>query len=114
MKSLRKREVILLLLFSWVFYAGEARAQNFQRKLSQWREVSENIASLMDQKGFLVSSSAMMWPDGKPVLVTYLRVDNDIYRCLDWYDQDFQPSGFQCYIAEYVSKYSEDVLQGRQ
>jgi len=45
-------------------------------------------------------SNSISWPDGRSVIVVHVSAGKNIYRCVDYYDSDFQATGHACYILK--------------
>ena len=52
---------------------------------------------LVGRGGALVSSDALSRPDGAQVLIVYIKVDAQYFRCIDWRDSSFRTTGEVCY-----------------
>lgn len=56
-----------------------------------------------EDKGVIFSTDAMAWSGGTlPLFILYIKVEDRIYRCLDFMTMGFAPSSSQC--AELVVK----------
>jgi hypothetical protein len=88
--------VQLVVLALIMLTAAPAAAQDPARD-SQW--IPEPGTSARDHLATgarIVSTDALTWPDGRSALIVYLAKDSEVFRCIDWYNRDFTPTGFSC------------------
>ncbi len=94
--------IIAAAIFSIAFVALPATAEppgaGGHRPLNQWVvELENSLKDYLLDGGKIVSSSALMWPDGRPSLIVYVVKGKETIRCVDWYNRDFTSNGFMCY-----------------
>lgn len=93
--SLMRSAVLALLL---CFLSAGPQAQEPDRSSSQWvPEPGRALKDYLADGGRIVASAGLSWPDRGPALVVYVEAGDETFRCIDWYDASFRPTGFMCY-----------------
>lgn len=85
---------VLLGALALPLSAGNAQ----ETPLNQWEMLpGTDMRELVKDGATIVSTSALVWPDGISALTTLLTKADDVWRCIDWYDVNFRANGFMCY-----------------
>jgi len=88
--------------------AGAMLTASFQAAAAAewWLHPGDTSAVLAANDWDLVSSSAMSWPDGRQLLITFWKFELGLIpgdetvilvRCYDYFDTDMQSTGGGCY-----------------
>lgn len=85
---------LIVLMAMFTFHAFAIEIPN------QWQMKTTNVLSIrkiMDDGGKIISTDSLSWPDRGPALIVYLQKDKDVFRCMDYFNKDFQSTGYICY-----------------
>ncbi len=65
----------------------------------QWSFLpGQTFDSMLRGGGVAIMSTEMLrWPDGRNVMVTYLRTADNVYRCINYEGEPIQQSRLGCY-----------------
>ena len=87
--------IVFVICMSWSFIA-----QGQQSHIETWQITPGiTLVDLIDHGATVISTDALIWPDGRPALIIYLQTEGQsgrILRCIDWYDKNFLQTGSSC------------------
>lgn len=71
----------------------------------QWREKKGISVSSLVKDGFVITgTSATGWKEHGTMLVTTLQMKEQVFRCIDWVDENALPVDYRCDEAYYGTK----------
>ena len=64
---------------------------------NQWVfEPGRGLKDYLLDGGQIVSTTGLMWPDGRPALIVYVAKGAEAFRCVDFFDSNFSYKNVSC------------------